>query len=79
MASSVFKRFTSSQHTTSIPERDDFEKVANHPAVKAATDKLLATLPVDSHFESFDDLRKRRNEIGIVPLEPTEVNRKLAL
>ena len=79
MTSSAFKRFTSSQHTTGIPKRKDFEKVANHPAVIAATDKLLATLPVDRHFESFDDLRKRRNEIGIVPREPTEVNRKLAL
>ena len=79
MTSSAFKRFTSSQHTTGIPKRKDFEKLANHPAVIAATDKLLATLPVDTHFESFKELRARRNEVGIVPLEPSDAIRKLDL
>lgn len=55
--------------TTRMPDRDEFLRVANSPEVAAYVEQMLAKIPPDDDFESFADLKARRNHQGIVPVK----------
>ena len=57
------------QHKKGIePDRNLFKLVADMPGFQAIVDDLLADFPDDSQFESFEALKARRDETGIVRL-----------
>jgi len=62
----IFRRTASKAQ---MPDRDEFIAMANSPEVAAYTDKMLAQIPVDDHFESFAALRSQQDEHGIVRLK----------
>jgi hypothetical protein len=40
-------------------------KVADSPAIAAAVDALVESIPVDEDFGSFDELKSRRDSAGV--------------
>lgn len=74
MKTSKFKLFLLPPRSKGIPTREEFEKIANHPTVIACTNRLMEVLPCDAEFESFAEMKKRRNKYGIVPMKPPQSN-----
>lgn len=55
-----------------MPDSGDIASVAQREDVIAAVEQLVSAMPPDTEFESFSELRKRKDALGVVRLTGTE-------
>jgi len=49
-----------------LPDSGDIASVAQREDVIAAVEQLVSAMPLDTDFEAFSELRKRKDSFGVV-------------